>query len=175
MERVQRKQQFVCGWMVISFDELFKIATSAIAETNRHVRSCHQKSVSITLRHLAAIVNYFEELKFSFWLCLLAGRHTVTEWMWRSAVHRLFVVFEIANKNNHILCTQYIVQLFSIKTIQTVALCGMFLHNTVDRLGAPLVPTVSCGLRFRVHMCFISKTITKSVVTNNFLFKNRIL
>jgi len=37
-------------------------------------------TVSITLRHLA-IVNYFEETKFSFWACLLPGRHTVTKWM----------------------------------------------------------------------------------------------
>ena len=49
------------------------------------------------------------------------------------------------------LCTQYIVQHFSITATQTVALCEICLHSTIHRLETPSVPTVSCGLRFRVY------------------------
>lgn len=44
VERVQQKQQFVCGWMVISFDQLLKITTSTIAETNKHIREATTNS-----------------------------------------------------------------------------------------------------------------------------------
>lgn len=42
---VQRKQQIVCGQMVISFDELLKIGTCTIAKTNTDLRESATNSV----------------------------------------------------------------------------------------------------------------------------------
>jgi hypothetical protein len=94
----------------------------------------YSQRLSITLRCLAT-GNNFEDLKFirvtsqSTGIivqetCLLLGRQTVTEWILRSTVHRLFnILRNIMSQSSFIRVIQYIAQPFNITTRPSI-LCN---------------------------------------------------